>query len=139
MTKCEEEGMNFVGGFLCYKLGKKYKWMGQKTKIAENNSEWMQLKSRGDLFMPSQKLQEFLVTAESVFRKYHKEKLSLECNPITRLAAILEQRFPDYTPDLIALYSRTRFFLRLKSLNYNIQIQEKNIQRRHANHVNKYK
>ena len=131
--------MHFVGGYLCYKLVEKFNWLGEKTKNSSNCSEWMSLKSKGDLYMPSPKLQDFLRNAELVFTKFHAHTLSLEKNPIRRVSSILEFKFPEYPPEMLSLYSRTRFFLRLKTLNNNLNIQEKHNQMRHANHVNKYK
>ena len=140
MTECEKEGMYYVGGFLCFKLAEKYPWMGSRTSaIKDKCSAWMSLKSRGGLYMPSDQLQQFLMLSETIFQKYHGPTLSLEKNPISRMTSILVMRFPDYPEEIIALYSRTRLFLRLKYLNSKISIKEKHFQRRHANHVNKYK
>ena len=50
----------------------------------------MNEKSRGDLCMPSPKLQDFLRNAELVFTKSHAHTLSLEKNPITWVSSILE-------------------------------------------------
>ena len=139
ISQCEKEGMNFVGGYICFKLAEKFNWLGEKTKNSSNCSKWMSLKSTGDLYMPSQKLQDFLRSAELIFTRFHANTLSLEKKPITRVSSILELKFPEYPPEMISLYSRTRFFLRLKTLNNNLNVQEKHNQMRHANHVNKYK
>ena len=78
--------MNFEGGYLCFKLVEKFNWLGEKLiQLLQMNE-----KSRGDLYMPSPKLQDFLRNAELVFTKSHAHTLSLEKNPITWVSSILE-------------------------------------------------
>ena len=93
----------------------------------------------GYLYMPSHKLQDFLRSAELIFTKFHANMLSLEKKTITRVSSIFYLKFQEYPPEMISLYSRTRFFLRLKTLNNDLNIQEKHNQGRHANHVIKFK
>ena len=64
--------------------------------------------------------------------------LSLEKNCINILAKILQIKYIDMPYDLLQLFSRTRFFIRLKYLNNEMKVLEKTIKRRYTIHVNKF-
>ena len=75
---------------------------------------------------------------ENDFQKYHGPSLSLEKNAINILARLLHIKNQDMPYELLQLFSRTRFFIRLKYLNNEMQVLEKTIKRRYTIHVNKF-
>ena len=139
--ECSAQGLVYVAGYLCNKLAHKYEWMGTRTYRATDdttNSRWIQLLSRGGLYLPSQELQDLAEAMENDFQKYHGPSLSLEKNSINILAKILQIKNIDMPYDLLQLFSRTRFFIRLKYLNNEMKVLEKTIKRRYSIHVNKF-
>ncbi|KAJ4451774.1 hypothetical protein ANN_03246 [Periplaneta americana] len=77
---------------------------------------WIEKLSRGDLLKPSD---EWLCTVkqfEVVFVGVHGDKLNC-CNVIKGMCNILAQKFPHVHPLIIKIYTRTRTFIRIRSLN----------------------
>ena len=68
--------------------------MGKKTKDSETVSALLSLKTRGNAYMPSEKLLKFMETAELCFTSVHGNKLSLDKNPIERVSIIIQQAAP---------------------------------------------
>ena len=134
----ETEGRNWWAGYILHMTKGLHEWLGSKTAIADNVTPWMSRKSRGGAYMPSAELTKFLETAEEVFTSVNGSELSLEKDPIHRVAALLRNARPDVDPEIIGAYSKSRFFLRLNDLNSKLQVQEKQQRRRQATHANKY-
>ena len=142
--ECSEEGLVYVAGYLCHKLAHKYQWMGARTCYVDESeankfdSKWIQMMSRGGLYLPSLKLKQLVESMESDFQRYHGPSLSLEQNSINILAKMLRIKNPDMPLELLELFSRARFFMRLKFLNNEMLVLEKSINRRYTVHVNKF-
>ena len=141
---CSEQGLVYVAGYLCHKLAHKYQWMGMRTcyvNETEKNkfdSKWIEMISRGGLYLPSLELKQLVDSMERDFQRYHGPSLSLEQNSINILAKMLRIKNPDMPLELLELFSRARFFMRLKFLNNEMLVLEKSIKRRYTVHVNKF-
>ena len=83
----ETEGRNWWAGYILHMTKGLHEWLGSKTAIADNVTPWMSSKSRGGAYMPSAELTKFLETAEEVFTSVNGSELSLEKDPIHRVAA----------------------------------------------------
>ena len=120
----------------------KYQWMVARTCYVDeseaDNSKWIRMLSRGGLYLPSLKLKQLVEYMESDFQRYHGPSLSLEQNSINILAKMLRIKNPDMPLELLELFSRARFFMRLKFLNNEMLVLEKSINRRYTVHVNKF-
>ena len=81
----------------------------------------------------SSELNKFLELAEEVFNCIHGAELSLKKDPISRMSALLMNARPDVDPEIIRVYSKSRFFLRLNDLNVKLQVREKQQQTIHTN------
>ena len=142
--ECSKEGLVYVAGYLCHKLAHKYEWMGARTcHVPESNapdfdSKWIRMISRGGLYLPSAELKQLVDSMETDFQKYHGPSLSLEKHSMNILAKILQLKNPGVPLDLLQLFSRARFYMRLKYLNKELHVHEKSIQRRYTIHVNKF-
>ena len=117
--------------------------IGEKTQQdLVRTSSYIQMKSQGgkgqgSLYMPSESFKDILNRCELLFNKFHGETLNLERRPIERLASKLEKMFPTVPREVLKLYSKTRFFIRIKYLNKKILEKEKSTKRKHLNHVSK--
>ena len=95
--------------------------------------------SRGGLYLPSAELKQLVDSMETDFQKYHGPSLSLEKHSMNILAKILQLKNPGAPLDLLQLFSRARFYMRLKYLNKELKVHEKSIQQRcYTIHVNKF-
>ena len=115
------EGRNWWAGYLLHMTKGLHEWLGSKTAIADNVTPWMSSKSRGGAYMPSAELTKFLETAEEVFTSVNGSELSLEKDPIRRVAALLRNLRPDVDTEIIGAYSKSRFFFRSSSSLLRIQ------------------
>ena len=91
---------------------------------------WIKAISRGGLFTPSPALVVEAKKWEKEFKNCHGEQLNSEKNPMMNLARILYEISPTVPREIVDLYSRTRFFIRLKHLNAIPKI---------VHHVSKFK
>ena len=121
-------------------------WTGSSTRSSwlrnpESNApdnKWIRMLSRGGLYLPSAELKQLVDSMETDFQKYYGPSLSLEKHSMNILAKILQLRNPGAHLDLLQLFSRARFYMRLKYLNKELKVHEKSIQRRYTIHVNKF-
>ena len=113
-------------------------WMGQRTAVAPNCSDWVKSKSLGRAYMPSEDLKAFIIGAEGFFTKINGETLAEVKDPIAKVSALLKKARPDISEDIIDAYSKARFFRRLADLNLKEQVHELNIRRKNAMHKNKF-
>lgn len=115
--------------------GNKYPNLGERG--GEGRSSWIKAVSRGGLFTPSQSLLLLLNSLEDKFKEYHGEKLNSVRDPIGQFALITENENPEIPGEILRLFSKTRFFIRLKHLNKETQVLS--AKKRHVQHVSKYK
>ena len=98
----------------------------------------MEMLSRGGLYIPSDELKQYLDEFETDFALYHNPSLSLQEDSIIIFANILKLKHPTLPMDMLTLYSKTRFFIRLKFLNNELLVVEKSMKRRYVTHINKF-
>ena len=94
----------------------------------ETQSKWIDLKSRGKLSIPSQGLVKRLQIWGLWFNEFHGESINRDQNPVDRFAKIISSREElVFEQDIYAanLYSKIRFFHRIKLLNAEIRVKER--------------
>ena len=112
-------------------------WLG-KTATSETASAYIQILSRGGLKMPSLRFQQYLDKFEERFRALHEDKIYPYEDPIGTLSTLLNVEFPEIPLDIVNLFSKTRFFIRLKKLNGDLKVLKKKYKKQYQNHVNKF-
>ena len=89
--------------------------------------------------MPSSEFTEAAQVFENCFKKFHGETVNMTSKPIEKLTNFIVRRFPTYPKDVLKLFSKTRFFIRMKYLNEKLEVKEKHLRSRFSNHINKFK
>lgn len=111
--QCEKEGMNYVAGYIAKKL-----------HISDNSpkvkSNWIELKSNGNLIYPSEKLLNSCQVMENEFIKFHGKNLCTSSDPIGKLEKIILETHPEIDANIAHLYCKVRFFSRLRKLNQEL-------------------
>ena len=136
LSVTEAEGLNYVGGYLCFKLGRQYPWIGD-TATSDTASPYIKILSRGGLKMPSPRFKHYLNIFEDRFKTLHGDDVYRYYDPIGTLTALLEVEFPDIPREILYLFSKTRFFIRIKKLNNDLKIHKTKFKKRYCNFVNK--
>ena len=72
---------------------------------------------------------------EVLFKNFHDKGLNLDFDPVGHMTLCLEACYPDIPLDVLTLYSKTRFFIRLKHLNRLQKTQDKTLKKRHMTHI----
>ena len=62
---------------------------------------------------------------EERFRALHEDKIYPYEDPIGTLATLINVEFPETPVDFVNLFSKTRFFIRLKKLNGDLKVLKK--------------
>ena len=75
---------------------------------------------------------------EERFRALHEETVYPYEDPIGTLVTLLEVEFPEIPFDILKLFSKTRFFIRLKKLNGDLKVHNKRYKKRYKNFVSKF-
>ena len=88
--------------------------------------------------MPSLRFQQYLDKFEERFRALHEDKIYPYEDPIGTLSTLLNVEFPEIPLDIVNLFSKTRFFIRLKKLNGDLKVLKKIYKKQYQNHVNKF-
>ena len=83
--------------------------------------------------MPSPKFKKLLNLFEERFRALHEETVYPYEDPIGTLVTLLEVEFPEIPFDILKLFSKTRFFIRLKKLNGDLKVHNKKYKKRYKN------
>ena len=76
--------------------------------------------------------------ANDIFNDFHGDKLKLCRDPIIALTHELKKKIK-IESEILNLSIKTRFFIRIKHLNKCLRTKEISFQKRHVNHVNKFK
>ena len=118
-------------------LGAQYPWLGQRTRDAVNTTQYMSILSRGWLHMPSESFIAYLEKFEARFKNLHEDTVYRQYDPIGTLTALLEVEFKDVPVEILGLFSKARFFIRLKKLNLDVKSKKKGFKRRHAKFMSK--
>ena len=91
--------------------------------------------SNGGLYVPTEEFMKTLEGFEEMFQSFHGTNLNKGTDPIGQMSLFLSACYPDMPGDVVSLYSKTRFFIRLKHLNKMLLTQEKTYKKRHMTHI----
>ena len=75
---------------------------------------------------------------EERFRALHEDTFYPYEDPIGTLALLLQVEFPKIPFEILELFSKTRFFIRLKKLNGELKVHNKKYKKRYNNFVCKF-
>ena len=84
---------------------------------------------------------DFMSTVKSmeiVFRKFHGETVNIQPHPIAKLSQQIRLLHPTFTKDIVDLFSKTRLFIRIKTLNTRYKNKQEDA-RKFVKHVNKFR
>ena len=91
--------------------------------------------SLGGLHEPTVEFLNYMKQFEEEFEKFHGSTLNLGQDPIGNLALCLEACFPEIPQEVLNLYSKTRFFIRMKHLNKVLLVEQNTYRKRHGTHL----
>ena len=131
MTNPQTEGYLYWAGWLANKFRYKYRNDNFGLPTAELDRmdytrefgevpAWIGALSKGGLTVPSKSFKKLLEKFELVFRDLHGDTLSYEKGIVCTLRETILARVQEAKnmPDLVRTYARSRFFLRLRHLNF---------------------
>ena len=131
MTNPQTEGYLYWAGWLANKFRYKYRNDNFGLPTAELDRmdytrefgevpAWIGALSKGGLTVPSKSFKKLLEKFELVFRDLHGDTLSYEKGIVCTLRETILARVPEAKnmPDVVRTYARSRFFLRLRHLNF---------------------
>lgn len=122
------------------RLAHKYPELGSKTFHGSqaDHAPWIMEISRGGLTIPSLEFVEQCHQFEKVFNEFHGSDLDREPNVLQRLTEKLSRTFPEVPHDLLSLFGQTRTFIKIKSLNRNLQLSELKQKRRNLKQIGQF-
>ena len=133
---CEREGQKYIAGYLAAAFHVKYPDFGEKTcdkSIFEpNNSPWIYALSRGGLTVPSAELVNKVNEFDKIFDSIHGSDICRKPNVIKRLTEAISTHFPAFPHEVIQKFSKTRTFIRIKTLNEQLKVEAESIKARNA-------
>ena len=111
----------------------KKKYPGQCKDFIHNcptgeEGRWIEMKSRGWLTIPSDSLMTRIALWEEKFVQFHGHEIDLKPNPIERLVKECVQGKDSKDEKMVfmaTIFVKTRFFHRIKVLNYEAKMKEK--------------
>ena len=131
LTNPQTEGYLYWAGWLANKFRYKYRNDNFGLPTAELDRmdytrefgevpAWIGALSKGGLTVPSKSFKKLLEKFELVFRDLHGDTLSYEKGIVCTLRETILARVPEAKnmPDVVRTYARSRFFLRLRHLNF---------------------
>ena len=92
------------------------------------NSSWIEILSRGGLTVPSDQFFSTILKLDKKFVNHHGSYISFEKNVMESLSTSLIMEFPDFDPDVINAFVKTRTFIRIRSLNAKLK-EDKRVSR----------
>ena len=120
--------------------GSNFTDLGEKTASSTaKTSDYISKASRGGLYMPTENFMLILRKFETLFTKFHGDTISFEKNPIEKLSVILQNQFPHLPKAILRMYSKTRFFIRLRLLNKRLREVTNSMKKKHLKHISKIK
>ena len=115
----EFHARNLVIGF----IGKK---LGLKPTMHPVGDSWIGLKGKGKLFEPTEDLIEICEKLDSEFNDFHGEGLKLCKDPMNTLCINIAKKYPTFPFTIIKLYTKVKFYARLKHLNMDVKMKSFN-------------
>ena len=111
--QCANEGIKYVAGYIAKKLH-----LSDDSPKAK--SDWITLKSSGNLSYPTEKLLNLCQIMEHEFIKFHGHNLNMAPDPIGKLQEMILEKNPAIDAKIAHLYCKVRFFSRLRKLNHEL-------------------
>ena len=113
--------------------------MGSKMAPGQNKENgWLGFLNHQGLMKPTPEFIKLLSEFERDFSNFHGESLSLENDPILKLGQILKEKYKTVPSELLFFYSKVRFFIRLKHLNKQLDLDINESKKKNNTHINKY-
>lgn len=122
---CSAEGFRYLAGYIAYR-GKKYDdTLGTPTSdilsAPVTDTErfgWVEVLSRGGLTVPTDDWLRKVSQFELIFNEFNGlESVSKEKGIVKTICAAIRTKYPDFSPEIVKLYVRTRLFIRMRFLN----------------------
>ena len=133
---CSDQGFKYVVGYLARSFQNQYPQFGEKTCetpiFEEVDSPWIYALSRGGLTAPSREFIQTIQNFEEIFKSTHGETLCKKGKLIGSMVEKITKAFPDFPPEVIKKYVRTRTFIRIRDLNYLIKAENEARKARNA-------
>ena len=120
---CEEEGFNYVAGYIASKVHDKFPQFGVYSKDAAPGnsvpSPWIQSLSYGGLTMPSPHFLGMLKAMEDTFQHLHGAEASIseEFGILEQLVKEIKSRDPHIPQEIVKKFSVLRIYIRVKRIN----------------------
>ena len=134
-TATEADGLEYLAGWVAYKLKEKHPGLGQHTYKSQIEHSycmpsWVSHLSFGGLMQPSRKWEKEAKILNKLFEKFHKNgKIRKGKNITEKLVKIVETKHKDINLEAARCYLRQRLFIRIKYLNEETK-QERGIKRK---------
>ena len=81
---------------------------------------------------PSVELVDKLRKFNDIFWEIHGDNISRKCNIITSTTEIIFKIFPNFPKEVIKKFVKTRTFIRIRKLNYDLQTETESVKKRNA-------
>ena len=75
---------------------------------------------------PTNELKDIVGKCDTLFQKFNGIGLRICKKPIKKLQFFILKRYPAFPPDVVYLFSKFRFYCRLKQLNTKIKLKRLN-------------
>ncbi|EFN72296.1 Transposable element P transposase, partial [Camponotus floridanus] len=119
----QEEGLQYVAGYIAHRFKRKYPHLGERTGIASNeNTEtnWIKVVSKGYLIYPSIELLRMSRLVEKCFNDFHGHYFSKEDYVIQKVIKLVQNN-EEYDPcipqDVLQCLVRTRTYIQVRTIN----------------------
>lgn len=117
------DALKYLAGYIAFKcknidgcLGIVTEKLQPDTKLS-TGQDWISIISKGGLTSPSPEWLAALMEFEIIFASFHGQHFS-KCNKVMEtLTSIIQSKFPEIHWKIIALYVRTRSFIRIRHFN----------------------
>ena len=133
---CEDEGFKYVAGYIAYNFQSKYPEFGEKTCekfiFEKNDAPWIFALTRGGLMAPSVELVDKLHQFNLIFLEIHGDNISRKHNIIKTVTEAISEKFPNFPKEVIQKFVKTRTFIRIRKLNYDLQTEAESVRKRNA-------
>ena len=113
--------------------------MGEKMEPGQKKElGWLGYLNKQGLMKPTPEFTALLKKFEIIFKQFHGESLAEIYDPIDQFFQILKNKFKDTPTEILFFYSKVRFFIRLKHLNKQLDLEMLESRKKQNVHTNKY-
>jgi len=119
-SEVETESVEYVAGFIANKFCVKYPDLIQEISSIQENFQWTQFISKGNLKIPSNNLLQAAKQIEIDFKELHGNFLNNEPNIFKKLTSTVMGKINNIPEEVIQCFVRTRTYIRINNLNKDI-------------------